>query len=416
MNKADSERLRGGLEELGLCASEGPDSADVVVLNTCSVRQAAEDAAASILGRLKHDKRKTGYPKMIAVMGCMVDGRSKVLPKRFPYVDVWARPQSYAPIMEAVCALLGKDPGGCLSGRTPSTGLRATAFVPVVHGCDKFCTFCIIPYRRGREVSRSIEEIVIEVKRLAENGVKEVTLLGQNIDSYGHDLPQRRDLADLLYSVHEVAELERIRFLTSHPNDMSTRILKAAAQLPKVCENINLPFQAGNDRVLADMRRCYTVSQYLEKVAEVREIVPNVTLTTDVIVGFPTETRSEFEDTLRLMEKVKFDKVHSAAYSERPGAYAARRIPDDTEHEEKKRRLWELNSLQETIQRGINLRLVNREFGILIDGIKDGIPSGRTRGDKLVYVRSGGNISQGRTVSVTIVNASPWSLEGSCLN
>ncbi len=409
MNKADSEMLEGGFEELGLVPSSKPEDADVAVVNTCVVRQAAEDAATGLLGRLRPRNGKR-TPRMIAVMGCMVGPDSKTLRRRFPQVDVWARPQQFSPILEMTASLAGRDPDGCLTGRTPSS-LGVSAYLTVVHGCDKFCTFCIIPYRRGREFSRSTKEIVEDVRVMVGRGVKEVTLLGQNVDSYGHDLRPRRDLADLLEDVNEVEGLERIRFLTSHPNDMSRRILEAVKSIPKVCENINLPFQAGNDRVLADMRRGYTRTQYLEKVAEVREIIPNVALVTDVIAGFPSETTKDFEDTLDILERVVFDKVHAAAYSERPGAYAARRIKDDIPREEKKRRMSCIITLQETLQRKRNLSLIGKKFNILINNNKDGNLSGRTRGDILVYVKKGVS-SLGENAKVRIISASPWSLEG----
>ena len=215
-----------------------------------------EDTATGLLGRLK--PIKSAHPdRVVAVMGCMVGPRQDDLRRRFPQVDVWARPQQFTPILEFAAARSGADMEGCLESLVPSRP-GVTAFVPIVHGCDKFCTFCIIPYRRGRESSRTSEDIVREVKLLVQRGVREVTLLGQNVDSYGQDLYPRRDLADLMYDVNEINGLERIRFLTSHPNDMSHRIIQAVADLPKVCESVNLPVQAGDDAILADMRRSYT--------------------------------------------------------------------------------------------------------------------------------------------------------------
>ena len=409
MNKADSERLQGGLEQLGLTPCEEPERADVVVLNTCVVRQSAEDTATGMLGRLKKTKQERPE-QVIAVMGCMVGPVQDDLRRRFPQVDVWARPQQFAPIIESAAIKAGVDPGGCLNGLVPEAP-HITSFVPIVHGCDKFCTFCIIPYRRGREVSRTLDELIHEITVMSERGVREVTLLGQNVDSYGHDLRPRRDLADLMEAVSEVDGIERIRFLTSHPNDMSSRIIEAVSELPKVCENVNLPFQAGNDRILAEMRRGYTSGQYLEKVAEIREAIPGVTLTTDLIVGFPGETSDEFEDSLRILESVKFDKVHAAMYSERDGTYASRRIPDTVDREEKKRRMHMVSESQERIQASINSHLIGKKFDILIDGHARGRMHGRTRGDKLVYITSG-NPALGDIVKVEIGSTSPWSLEG----
>lgn len=409
MNVADSQRLDLSLERMGLDREEKIEDADVVIVNTCVVRQSAEDTANGLLGRL--GKQKLNAPdKTIAVMGCMVGPDQTDLRRRFPYVDVWARPQEFQPIVETVGARTGLSTEGCLANLTPQQPDIAT-FVPIVHGCDKFCTFCIIPYRRGREMSRPVPELVDEVTRLVERGVKEVTLLGQNVDSYGHDLRSRVDLADLMEQIHEIAGLKRIRFLTSHPNDMSRRIIRAIADLPKVCENVNLPFQAGDDRVLAEMRRGYTSGQFLDRVDEIRATIPGVTLTTDLIVGFPGETEAEFERSVQLLERVRFDKVHSAAYSERKGTYASRKMPDTVSRDEKKRRLHTVDELQASIQSEINADLVGQEFDILVDGETRGRLRGRTRGDKLVYL-SGGGPALGDTVRIGITGASPWSLVG----
>ena len=246
---------------------------------------------------------------------------------------------------------------------------------------------------------------------LVQRGVREVTLLGQNVDSYGQDLYPRRDLADLMYDVNEIEGLERIRFLTSHPNDMSHRIIQAVADLPKVGESVNLPVQAGDDAILADMRRSYTRGQYLEKVQEVRETIPGVTLTTDLIVGFPAETEEQFQSSLEVLEMVRFDKVHSAAYSERPGTVASKRLPDDIERQEKKTRLADVNALQERIQTELNRNLEGRKFDVLVDGRTRGRLQGRTRGDKIVYL-DGSDSLIGSTKTVEITESSPWSLRG----
>ena len=242
MNMSDSERLGAGMTSLGLDSCGTPEDADVVVLNTCVVRQSAEDTATGILGKLK--KVKEANPdRMIVVMGCMVGPNDADLRRRFPQVDLWARPQDFNPILESVALKHGIENGeldGCLANLVPDDPKVAT-FVPITHGCDKFCTFCIIPYRRGRETSRALAELVDEAKMLVQRGVKEITLLGQNVDSYGHDLDDRKDLADLLEAIQEVEGIERIRFLTSHPNDMSTRIIQSIADLPKVCGQPSVP-------------------------------------------------------------------------------------------------------------------------------------------------------------------------------
>ncbi len=407
---------------MGLEQCDAPEQADVVVLNTCVVRQTAEDTATGMLGKLKPGT-SANPGRVLAVMGCMVGPTHQELSRRFPQVHVWARPQQFEPILKAVERSFGGDADGCLANLVPAAP-GVASFVPIVHGCDKFCSFCIIPYRRGRETSRAVDDIVHEIELLVARGVKEVTLLGQNVDSFGHDLRPRADLADLLARVHDIAGLERIRFLTSHPNDMSSRIIRAVRDLPKVCESVNLPFQAGDDKVLADMRRGYTRSQYLEKVAEIREVVPSTTLTTDLIVGFPGETSEQFDRSLDILESVRFDKVHAAMYSERPGTAASRTLPDELSPAEKKRRLALVNELQEPIQARLNSAYGGREFDVLLEGITRGRPQGRTRGDKLVYVGSASDghehradtqsarLGIGETVKIRITETTPWSLAG----
>ena len=409
MNKSDSERLASGLEHMGLTPVDDALKADVVVLNTCVVRQSAEDTATGMLGRLKREKQRDP-DRIIGVMGCMVGPVTDDLSRRFPQVDVWAAPQQFEPVFKTVGLALGMDHEGCLENLVPEIPNVAT-FVPIIHGCDKFCTFCIIPYRRGREVSRPVSEVVDEVRMLARRGVREVTLLGQNVDSYGHDFSPAMDLADLMAAVHAVEEIKRVRFLTSHPSDMSSRIIKAVAELPKVCELVNLPFQAGDDVVLERMRRGYTQAEFLEKIAEIRETIPGVSLTTDLIVGFSGESETQFQHSLDVLEKVRFDKVHSAAYSVRPGTIASRNLPDDVPVEEKKRRLKAVADLQEAIQGEINSELQGQEFEILVDGHTRGAPTGRTRTDKLVFVDEE-RPAIGDFITVRVTETSPWSLRG----
>ena len=416
MNVADSDRVSAGMAAMGLQREGEIDDADVVVLNTCVVRQSAEDTATGLLGKLKKVKRRNPG-RLLAVMGCMVGPDKSELKRRFPQVDVWARPQEFEPIVQAVALRHGydyPDSDGCLTSVVPETPKVAT-YVPITHGCDKFCSFCIIPYRRGRETSRPQSELLDEIGRLVQRGVKEVTLLGQNVDSYGHDLPQRLDLADLLSAVNDISGVERVRFLTSHPNDMSRRIIDAIRDLPKVCEVVNLPFQAGDDTVLANMRRGYTRTQYLEKVDEVRESIGcGVTITTDVIVGFPGETETQFLQTMDVLSRVRFDKVHSAIYSERPGTLASRTMPDDVEVAEKRKRHRYLDEFQQHIQREINGSLVGSPADVLVEGTQRGRVYGRSRLDKLVYMETetGLGRSVGHTIGVQIVDSTPFSLMG----
>ena len=235
------------------------------------------------------------------------------------------RPQQYQPLIDLLGERMGIDPEGCVGPLTARPDV--TAYIPIIHGCDKFCSFCIIPYRRGREVSRTVRDVVRETRLLAQRGVKEVTLLGQNVDSYGHDLPEDTDLGDLLAAANDVEGLERIRFLTSHPSDMSDHIIDSIARLDKVCEHVNLPFQAGDDDVLASMRRGYTNDEYRRIIEKIRDRIPGVSLSTDVIVGFSGESEAQFERTVELVDDIGFDKVHAAAYSTREGTIAARMMP-----------------------------------------------------------------------------------------
>ena len=299
-------------------------------------------------------------------MGCMVGPRKDALADRFPYVDVFMQPQQYDPLIELLGDRLGIDPEGCVGPLSATPNV--STYIPIIHGCDKFCSFCIIPYRRGREVSRTIEDVVNETQHLARRGVREVTLLGQNVDSYGHDLPGRIDLGDLLAAVNEVEGLERVRFLTSHPNDMSDHIIDAVADLDKVCEHVNLPFQAGDDHVLAEMRRGYTNEEYREKIDRIRGRIPNVSLATDLIVGFCGETEAQFEKTVELVRDIQFDKVHAAAYSTRPGTIAARLMDDDIPPAEKQRRLNVIEEIQEQVSTEINSKLMDSRQEVLVEG------------------------------------------------
>ena len=410
MNVADSERLGSALEQLGCTAVGAMEEADVIVLNSCVVRQGAEDKVAGRLASLKPLKQRDP-DKIVALMGCMVGPDTAELERRFPHVDSFMRPQEFGDLVRLVEA----REGVCLDNSIPLVPSRPSvaAFVPIIHGCDKFCTFCIIPYRRGRERSRPVPELVREVEMLVRRGVKEVTLLGQNVDSYGHDLDGEPDLADLLTVLDDVPGLRRIRFLTSHPNDMSQKLIDAVAGLERVCEYINLPVQAGDNLVLERMRRGYAREQYLELAGRIRAAMPKVGLTTDIIVGFPGETDAQFERTMDLVREVRFDKVHGAAYSPRPGTIAWRKQPDDVPPAEKKRRHRSLEELQEGIAREINRGVVGRREEVLVEERKDGRWRGRTRSNKLVYLdEESGERAFGEIVPVEIVAATAFSLQG----
>jgi tRNA-2-methylthio-N6-dimethylallyladenosine synthase len=408
MNKADSQRLESAMEQMGLSSTASPKDADVIVLNSCVVRQSAEDRVVGMVTSLKPIKER--HPdKVVALMGCMVGPRTAELERRFPYVDVFMRPQQYQPLIDLMGERLGVDPEGCVGMLTARTAV--STYIPIIHGCDKFCTFCIIPYRRGREVSRPVEDIVREAELLAQRGVKEVTLLGQNVDSYGHDLPEVPDLGDLLEAVNGIEELERIRFLTSHPNDMSDRIVDAIASLDKVCEHVNLPFQAGDDEVLSRMRRGYVNEEYRRLIDRIRRRIPNVSLSTDLIVGFCDESDAQFQRTAEMVRDIRFDKVHAAAYSTRAGTIADRSMTDNVPHEEKQARLKVIEEMQERILGEINSGLQDRTVEVLVEDRKRGRWFGRNRNDKLVYFEDDAD-HRGEMVNVTVDRTGPWSLQG----
>jgi tRNA-2-methylthio-N6-dimethylallyladenosine synthase len=409
MNVADSQRVDVGLKRLGLNEEKNIEDADIVVINTCVVRQSAEDTATGLLGRLAKQKNKKST--FICVTGCMVESTTKTLEQRFPQVDLWAKPQDTSKIIENIADFLNLSSDGCVENLIPEKS-KFAEFVPIVQGCDKFCTFCVIPYRRGRETSKPLEDIFNEINNLVENGTKEVTLLGQNVDSYGHDLTPKMDLSDLMYRIHDISNLLRIRFLTSHPNDMSLKLINAIKDLPKVCQCINLPFQAGSNRILANMRRGYTRDQFLRKIDQIRNIIPDATVTTDLIVGFPGETDSDFEDSLDILNKVNFDKVHVAAYSERKGTFAFRQIEDDIPVQIKRQRLNIVNDLQDKIQKDLNSKYFNNQYEVLIEGKNKDKFYGRTEGDKLVYVENLNDEFLGEMLNTQIIDYSPYSLIG----
>ena len=408
MNIADSQKLENVFDNMGLGKSDSVQDANVVVLNSCVVRKSAESKVESMLGTLK--SVKTLFPeKIFVLMGCMVGPKTDDLKKRFPYVDVFAQPQKIEPIVDFISNKMGIDSEGCLESITVTPDVAA--YVPIIHGCDKFCSFCIIPYRRGREVSRTIEDIVNEVELLTFRGVQEVTLLGQNVDSYGHDLQPGNRLEDLLSAVNDVEGIKRIRFLTSHPNDMSEQIIKAVSKLDKVCENFLLPFQAGDDDVLNSMRRGYTNLEYRNLVDKIRDYVPEATIATDIIVGFCGETEAQFQETLDLIQEIRFDKVHAAAYSPRKGTISDRMMEDSVSKEEKKERLEAIWEMQESVQVEINKKLIGQELEVLVEGKKRNKVFGRTRNDKLVFIDTDYDKTN-EFVCVKIDDSTAWSLQG----
>ena len=434
VNTADSAKLAAGLRRLGMEPTDQPRDADLIVLNTCAVRQHAEDKAQAKLGSLKHLKRANPDLR-IAVMGCMVGPHTArgddPITRRFSFVDTWAQPQRVDQIVnlldlpERSAAPSVEDDGGEFWPEIFPNTTQPTAFVPVIEGCDKFCTYCIVPLRRGRERSRPIDEIVREITAHTQRGVREVTLLGQTVEAYGKDQPpvaagtEHADLSDLMRAIHDLPELVRIRQLTSYPPDMTDRILEGMAELPKVCEAFSLPVQAGSDDVLANMRRGYSVAQFRDRVEKVRSLWPDVSISTDVIVVFPGESEADFQDTYDLLAELRFDKVHVAAYSPRSGTYAERRQPDDVPHELKMERLHRVEELQREISFQINNRYLLQDVEVLLESTKssdrDGFErhTGRTRTMKLVHFDAElGAYQPGDLLDVTVTRVGAWSLQG----
>lgn len=432
MNLADSQRVAAGLERLGYTATARAEDADIVVLNTCVVRQQPEDKAVGRLQQLRSVKAE--HPeRVLALMGCMVGAREvAALEQRFPWVDLFLPPSDPTELWaylaqrelldEAQTLIADAESRRLALGRTDTVlptseeGRAVSAYVPIVLGCSHACTYCVIPYRRGPERSRPLEAIVAEATQLASQGVREITLLGQIVDRYGYDLPEfagttETPLVTLLRRVHEIAGLERLRFLTSHPNWMRDDLLDAVATLPKVCEHIEVPVQAGDDEVLKHMRRGYTVEDYRRLVARLRERIPGVSIATDIIVGFPGETEAQFENTVALLETLQLDKAHIARYSPRPLTVATRRFEDDVPYEEKERRRRALEQVQTRILKTLNARLEGQQVEVLVEGEKKGRWFGRTRTDRLVFFAAEGNWL-GRLAQVAITWSGPWSLIG----
>ncbi len=400
MNKAESERLGSYLEQRGYQATAAAEEADLIVLNSCVVRQHAESKVINKLDALKPLKRSR--PQLtIAVTGCLVNSKIDQLRKSLPQVDYFFQPGECPPWLKTE---------GDLHTVTPLHPSPST-FVPIIQGCDNFCSYCIVPYRRGRERSRPAAEIACEVSQLVQRGAKEVTLLGQNVDSYGHDLPHQPSLADLLCQLNTIDGLARIRFLTNHPKDMSPKLIDAVARLDKVCEHISLPVQSGNNDTLKAMRRGYTAENYRHLIEQIRSRIPGVALSTDVIVGFPSETTEQFQQTFDLLSELRFDTVHIAVYSPRTGTIASRKFEDNVPMAEKQERLNKIEQLQERIATEINRQLLGKTVEVLVEGKKKGKWQGRTRTGKLVFF-SDSNDCLGQLVNVGIKKTSPWSLQG----
>src|SRR6266849_6594051 len=489
MNQADSQRIQTLLDEMGW-EEASMEQANLVILNTCSVRKAPEEKAHNQLAQLKHAKERR-EDLLVALMGCMIGNQKTIdeLSKRYPHIDLFMKVEQadilprfleerWTPISGAGCLDVEYLPNdedfrdlpatraeailptfatstNTLGKRTvlpmaitPKPGERMahyptkielaspTAWLPVVLGCNKVCTYCIVPYRRGRERSRPVDELLVEARSLVKKGAKELTLLGQTVEAYGLDLPGKPDLAELMAHLSEIDGLERIRFMTSYPRHMNDSMIERMAALPKVCEHVNIPVQAGDDELLRRMKRGYTLDEYRDRISRLRALWPGVSLSTDIIVGFCGESEQEFQHTLDLLEEIRFDVVHVAAYSVRPGTVAAR-WEDDVPLAEKKRRLHAVEEVQARIAFELNQPLVGKVEEVLVEEPNDTHGrqqwKGRNRTNKLVFFpqpsgqegETGENgataveakaaarpIQPGDLVEVQVERATAWSLQG----
>ena len=419
-NEADSEKIRGMLIESGYAITDASEGADVVVMNTCAIREHAEQRVFGNLGALTHTKRRHPRQK-IFLCGCMAG--QEVVVKRiknsYPHVDgvfsthhLWQFPE----ILDRVL-FTGKrtfftadEPGSIAEGLPQNRDNKLKAWVSIMYGCNNFCTYCIVPYVRGRERSRKWEEILEECRSLIESGIKDITLLGQNVNSYGKDLDQGVDFADLLAKIAQIPGDFLIRFMTSHPRDASEKLFDTMAAYPKIAKQLHLPFQSGSSRVLKAMNRHYDRETYLQKVRYAKSVMPELVLTSDVIVGFPGETEEEFEETISLIETVRYDSLFTFIFSPRPGTPAAS-MDDPTPKADKNRRFDKLCAVQNTISEQLHQEYVGKTYRCLIDGTDKDYLTARTEGGRLVRL-TGDPALIGSFAFITITGATTWSLTG----
>lgn len=425
MNKADSERMGGILEQMGFQFSEDPNDAEVILYNTCTIRDNAEQKVYSYLGR--QAKRKREQPNLtLIVAGCVAQQEGETLLRRVPELDLVLGPQHanrLEDLLEQVFAgnqVVATEPIHIMEDITkPRRESRVTAWVNVIYGCNERCTYCVVPSVRGVEQSRTPEAIRAEMESLGRQGYKEVTLLGQNIDAYGRDLPgstpEGRHLhtfTDLLYFVHDVPGIERIRFATSHPRYFTERLIRACQELPKVCEHFHIPFQSGDNDVLKAMARGYTHEKYRRIIDTIRRYMPDAAISADAIVGFPGETEEQFQNTLQLVADIGFDRLNTAAYSPRPNTPAA--LWDNQLSDRVKRdRLARLNHLVEVNAASRSQRYLDRIEEVLVEDQNPKDPSqvmGRTRGNHLTFFTGDINQLKGQTVPVKITQVRAFSL------
>lgn len=422
-NEADSERIRGYLEKMGFGFTDSEEQARIIVINTCAIREHAEQRVFGNVGALVHVKRR--HPDtLICLCGCMAQQPhvAKKLRESYRHVDLVFGPHALWKFPEMVHGLLTRrgrtfsveDEAGSIAEGIPVVRQdNIKAWVSIMYGCNNFCSYCIVPYVRGRERSRQRSDILAEVRRLVEEGYKDITLLGQNVNSYGRDLAEPVDFSDLLEQVNAIPGDFLIRFMTSHPKDATQKLFETMARCEKVAPVLHLPFQAGNDRILRVMNRRHTRAEYLEKIKALKALIPDITLTSDIIVGFPGETTAEFEDTLRVLEEVRFDALFTFIFSPRPGTPAAE-MDDPMPREEKLANFNRLTALQDRISEEKHAAYVGKTVRCLLDGLSDDERydlTARTPGNRLVRV-VGDKSALGQFRDVKITGANKWSLFG----
>ena len=429
MNAHDSERMAGLLEQAGFEATESAADADLVVINTCSVREHAEDKLYTRLGELRVLEAETGRDRLVAVAGCVAQQEGDVLARRAPgVIDVIVGTQAIRqlpmlveraasrPASHRAAPFVDLNPYDDLSFPLGVTRRDdpVKAYVTIIEGCNEFCSFCVVPYTRGHERMRPKADIIAEVREAADTGHREVQLLGQIVNHYEAPDDPACDFTGLLEAIHDVPGIERIRFASPHPRHVTRAFLEALARLPKVCRHLHLPVQSGSTQVLAAMRRRYTRESYLDLVSEIRAILPDVSLSTDMIVGFPGESEADFEDTLSLTAAVRYHSMFSFKYSPRPNTLAEKRLPDDVPEAEKTRRIVELQARQREIQTALNEDLVGRTVDVLVDAAsrrRESEVSGRTSQNVVVNFPGPADWI-GRLTAVTIERAGPHSVWG----
>lgn len=421
-NEADSERIRGMLEQCGYELQAGAEGADAVVFNTCAVREHAEQRVFGNVGALVHTKRRHPEQK-IFLCGCMMGQPQAAERIRNSYVHVdgvfsthhlWEFPSLLWQTLSGGGRVFAtEDEAGSIAEGLPvvrSSSIKA--WVSIMYGCNNFCSYCIVPYVRGRERSRQPADIIAEVRELAAQGYRDITLLGQNVNSYGRDLDAGVDFSDLLSELAQLPGDFLLRFMTSHPKDATKKLFDTMAAHPRIARHIHLPFQAGSDRVLRAMNRGYTAEQYLSLVEYARGVMPDLVLTSDVIVGFPGETEAEFEDTLRLIEQVRYDALFTFLYSPRPGTPAAR-MPDPASRAEKNAWFSRLCQAQNRISEEKHRAYVGKTLRVLVDGAEDGALTARTEGGRLVRIPGADPALVGTFLNAAITASTTWSLVGS---